>query len=101
MGDEFEIGDDGGDIVGESWPLLATCEVDVKDEVEDGLVAEVLRPVLFERVSVADDRGIERLFGVDGRKANSSRGKVIRGASLANIRLLESLEGEKRGSSAN
>ena len=49
VGDEFEI-DEDDDMVEESWLLLAACEVDFREEAEDGLVV-VARPV-------ADDRDI-------------------------------------------
>jgi len=61
VGGEFEIGGDD-DMVGESW-LFAACEVDVREEAEDGLVVVVRAVlVLLERGIVADGRGIERFF---------------------------------------
>jgi hypothetical protein len=60
-GGEIE-NDEDGDMVGESW-LLAACDVDVVEEVEDALVV-VVRAVL-ERGSMADGRGIERFFDID------------------------------------
>ena len=59
VGDEFET-DEDDDMVEESWLLPAACEVDFREEAEDGLVV-VARPV-FDLANVADDRDIERFL---------------------------------------